>query len=430
MIGSWVALAGAQEHGAPAASAPPAAVAPVPAVPAAPVAPVPGTSFPGTLPPLPPLPAVEGAPAPAADPSLPPAATVADPPAQPAAPLPVAPTAEAPLAPVDPHAAPTAPPAVVDPHAAAPAAGPHAAAPAHGEPAHGAATEHGAGGHEQKSELAIEHGSIFKPLAKKINDAAGLELVTGNHFVVWTVILLLIGLSAAATRQIRAGDPAAEEPRGLQNFFEMVVEALHGFCEQIIGPGGSKYAPLIGTFFLFILANNYIALIPGFIAPTSTLNLTLAMGLSAFGCVQYFAIKQNGLGRYLHHFAGSPKDLIGWILAPLMFVLELIGECVKPLSLSMRLFGNIFGEDTVIIQLSLLALSLGGWHIVHGHVEQAGAYWAAFIPLQLPMMMFALFGGLLQAAVFTMLTCIYISLLTSHDHEGHDHDLEHEHAAH
>ncbi|NUP98299.1 MAG: F0F1 ATP synthase subunit A [Armatimonadetes bacterium] len=299
-----------------------------------------------------------------------------------------------------------------------------AAEPAHEQHADVAATveHHGGEAHQEaKSELAVEHGSWFKPFSDAFNRAVGKEILSGYILVSWVVIALLVVLSAAATRHIRAGSAEADQPRGLQNFFEMFVESMEGFCEQIIGPDGKKYTPLVATFFIFILLNNYIALLPGFVAPTSTLNLTLALGLSAFLSVQYFAIKVNGLGGYLHHFAGSPKDIIGWVLSPLMFVLELIGELVKPLSLGMRLFGNIFGEDTVVIQLALLALGLGGWKIVHGHVVEQGALWAGFIPLQFPMMLFALFGGLIQALVFTMLTCIYISVLTSHEHEGHGH---------
>jgi len=287
---------------------------------------------------------------------------------------------------------------------------------------HGAAeVEHG-GGHEVESELAVEHGSWFYPIAKAVNSAVGFKLISGYTIVSWLIIGGLLGLSLAGTAKIRSGAPDRHQPKGLQNFLEMVVEGLYGFTEGIIGPGGRKYAPLIATFFIYILLNNYIAVIPGFVAPTSTLNMTLALGFTAFCFVQYYAIRQNGLLGWLSHFAGSPKkgDLISILLAPLMFVLEIIGEMVKPLSLSMRLFGNIFGEDTVVIQLALFALGLGGWKIVHGHVVEQGAMWAAFIPLQLPMMAFALFGGLIQALVFSMLVCIYISLLTSHEHEGHD----------
>ena len=297
--------------------------------------------------------------------------------------------------------------------------GEHAAAAEHG----GEAGEHG-GGHEVQSELAVEHGSWFYSLAQKVNEALGAPILSGYVIVSWLIIVGLTLLAIVGTSKIRSGDPSRHQPKGLQNFLEFVVEGLYGFTAGIIGPGGEKYAPLIATFFIFILMNNYIAVIPGFVAPTSTLNMTLALGFTAFCFVQYYAIQQNGLLGWLSHFAGSPKksDLISILLAPLMFVLELIGELVKPLSLSMRLFGNIFGEDTVVIQLALFALGLGGWQIVHGHVTQQGAWWATMVPLQLPMMAFSLFGGLIQALVFSMLVCIYISLLTSHEHEGPEHD--------
>lgn len=309
------------------------------------------------------------------------------------------------------------PPVAAQEHGGAPAATAEATG-SHGE----AGGKAGGHGEEEVSELAVEHGSIFRPIARAINVTffGRLKVFTGPILNAWFIAAVLMLAAWYGTRRIREGDPEALDPRGLQNVLELIVEGFTRFSETIIGPQGPKYVPLIATFFVFILLNNYCALIPGFVSPTATLNLTLALALTAFCSVQYFAITQNGLGGYLYHFAGSPKDIIGWALAPLMFVLELLGECVKPLSLGMRLFGNIFGEDTVIAQLSLLALSLGGWHIVHGHLEQAGAWWAAFVPIQFPMMLFALFGGLVQALVFTMLTSIYISLLTSHEHEGHE----------
>ena len=286
---------------------------------------------------------------------------------------------------------------------------------------------------EPDNPLAEEHGSWFYAPAQVINhlvDPSGkTKIITGYIFVSWVVIALLALTASKATARLRRGEAEAiEQPKGLQNFLELVVEGLFGFFGGIIGEAGQKYLPLVATFFMVILLNNWIAIVPGFVAPTSTLNMTIALALTAFVHVQYFAIKENGLKAYLKHFAGNPTDAIGWCLSPLMFPLEIVGECVKPLSLSMRLFGNIFGEDMVVLQIMLFWLGLFGWKIVGHHVVQSGSWLAALIPMHLPMMLFSLFGGFIQALVFSMLVSVYISLLTSH-HEEHGHHHEDNRAA-
>lgn len=284
---------------------------------------------------------------------------------------------------------------------------------------HVAATETETTHGEEESPLAVEHGSWFYPLASAINHAVDpsghFKLVSGYNFVSLLVLLLLVSAAASATRGLRQGTvTATDTPRGLQNVFETIVDGLGGFFASIIGPHGKRYTPLILTFFMYILFNNWMAVVPGFVAPTSSLNMTVALALTAFCAVQYYAIRANGLKNYLLHFAGEPKDPLGWVLAVLMFPLEVIGEMVKPLSLSLRLFGNVFGEDTVVLQIMGLWLSVAGWRFAHHHLEQSGAWWATVVPVHLPMAAFALFGGLIQALVFSLLVSVYISLLTSH----------------
>ena len=166
---------------------------------------------------------------------------------------------------------------------------------------------------------------------------------------------------------------------------------------------GKKYVPFVGSCFVFILALNYIGLVPGFQSPTADLNTTLALGITAVLGVQIIAIKENGIGGYLKHLIGNPP----W-LGFLMFPLEVIAQLSRAGSLAIRLFGNIFGEESVLIELTKLGLGI----LILDAIP--------FVPVQVPMLFFGLFGGFLQAFVFTILTSIYIVLFVTHDDEAHE----------
>jgi len=243
--------------------------------------------------------------------------------------------------------------------------------------------------------------------------AASLEHGTWLHFlytyhilpnwlpeavpVTWLVIVVLSVLAILSTRR------KERVPYGLQNAMEWVYQALDNFTRGIIGDKGSKFTPLIGTIFIFILALNLFGIIPGFISPTANINTTVALAIFAFLTVQYYGIKEAGLKNYVMHFVGEPV----W-LAPLMIPLHLIGELARPLSLSIRLFGNIFGEDMVIAILILIVVQVLG---------------RILIPIQFPMLLFAVFTSFVQALVFSMLVSIYIAVALG-DHEEHAHQTE------
>jgi F-type H+-transporting ATPase subunit a len=215
------------------------------------------------------------------------------------------------------------------------------------------------------------------------------------------VAILMVALGSAMRRKMSA------IPQGIGNFGEFIVESMMNFTSGIIGPGGEKYTPLVGTIFFFILVSNLWGQIPGLHAPTANLSTTLALGLIVFVYVQFIGIKSTGLGGYLKHFMG-PMPAI----APLLFPIEVISELVKPFTLAMRLFGNIFGEDTVIVVLATLAVTMIPKPV------------GGLIPFQLPIAILGLLTSFVQAMVFSLLTCIYISLQSHHDseHEGHGHD--------
>lgn len=195
--------------------------------------------------------------------------------------------------------------------------------------------------------------------------------------VVMTFIVVLVCL-VLGSFALRA---KAEVPGRGQNAVELLVKSIYGMCDDVMGHHGRPYIPVIFGIGLYVAFSNLLGLIPGFLAPTSNLNSTVAPALVVFVLYQYIGIKTHG-SHYIKHFLGP----VSW-LAPLMLIIELIGHLARPLSLSMRLFGNIFGEDLVIIILFMLVPFL--------------------VPL--PMFFLGIFTGLLQAYVFMMLSMIYIS---------------------
>lgn len=188
-------------------------------------------------------------------------------------------------------------------------------------------------------------------------------------------------------------------PAPFQNFLECTVETLRKFVLDILGPEGEKYVPFLGTLFIYILVMNWLVLIPLLKPPTSNFNITVALSLCVFVLVQYLNIKNYGLFGFLYHMAGSPKGTMGWVLVPLMFPIELLTQFTRPLTLALRLFGNVVGEDILIG-----AFALFGVYIAAPYISSIG------IPLQIPFIFLAILTGLMQALVFTLLSTIYILL--------------------
>jgi F-type H+-transporting ATPase subunit a len=172
-----------------------------------------------------------------------------------------------------------------------------------------------------------------------------------------------------------------EEPGKLQLALEAVVGGLIGMLDENIGPKGREFLSLVGTLGLFILVANLSGLVPGLSSPTTNLNVPVGCALVSFLYYNYQGIRAHGLVSYLKHFLGPMLPL-----AIIMLPIEIISHLSRVLSLSVRLFGNIFGEELVILVLASLVPFL--------------------VPL--PMMAFAVFGSLLQAFVFIMLTMIYL----------------------
>lgn len=198
-------------------------------------------------------------------------------------------------------------------------------------------------------------------------------------------------------------------PGKWQNLLEMFVEHLNQLVVEILGPSGKMFLPFLGTLFIYILSMNLFGIIPFMKSPSSNLNITVGLATCVFGFVQYLNIKNMGFFGFLYHLAGSPKSIIEWALVPLMFSLELIAQVARPVTLALRLFGNVLGEDILIGAFVLLGIVL-----ISAFNSPVG------LPLQIPFMFLALLTSLMQALVFTLLSAVYILLSMPHK-EKHSH---------
>jgi F-type H+-transporting ATPase subunit a len=199
----------------------------------------------------------------------------------------------------------------------------------------------------------------------------------------WVIMLFLVIGGKLAARRVEL------VPRGAQNFFEVVISGIEEFMVSVTGEDGRFLFPLIGTLALFILTSNYLGMIPGMFSPTANVNTTVACALTVVIFTHVIGVKFHG-PKYIKHFLGPI-----WWLSPLIFVVEVIGHAARVLSLSIRLFGNIFGEELVLAILMLLA----------------GLYLAP-----LPIMFLGLFTGGVQAFIFCLLAMMYFAGAIEHAH--------------
>ena len=190
-------------------------------------------------------------------------------------------------------------------------------------------------------------------------------------------------------------------PSGIQNFIEWSVENFQGYGTEILSEDGKKYVPFLGTLFIFILSMNWMVVIPLMKSPTSNLNITAALAICVFVHIQFLNIRNQGIKGFLYHLAGSPKDFMGWLIVPLILPIELLTQFTRPLTLALRLFGNVTGEDVMIGAAAMFG------SLLLSTISPIG------LPLQIPFMFLALLTGLMQAMVFTLLTAIYILLSQS-----------------
>jgi len=196
---------------------------------------------------------------------------------------------------------------------------------------------------------------------------------------------IIIMVCYIATRNMTAGIPGP-----LQNLIEVIHQGMRSFIVMIVGEENEKeLLPILSTFFVYILCSNLMGIVPGLKSATGLFANCLNLSVIVFIMTAYLGLKNHGLG-YIKHFLGPV-----WWLVPLMFPLHIVSEIARPVSLTLRLFGNIMGEDLIIMVLSVYLMPL---------------------LLPLPMYFLAVFTSILQAAVFTILSGAYFAGAISEAH--------------
>jgi len=203
------------------------------------------------------------------------------------------------------------------------------------------------------------------------------------HFVSYSflasIILIIVSLIVRKALQL--------VPKGTQNFMEAIVEGILNLCEENIGHHWARhFFPLIATIALFIAVCNLIGLIPGFMSPTSNINTNAAMAIPVFFATHIYGIRVHGI-KYLNHFLGPIRSLAALPLMVLMFFIELIGHIVRPLTLTVRLFGNMTGKHYILGVLGIIS--------------------PAIFPVAI--LVLGVLVSVLQAFVFTLLSTLYLA---------------------
>ena len=250
-----------------------------------------------------------------------------------------------------------------------------------------------------------------KPIWDKIFAYFGTDAVkvfgeyTPENAIPWYTIMFVIAcLLTMAVIWILKGKLSEDNPKGGQLTLEAGFLTIKEMIQDIVGPHGMKYFPVVATFAILILISNLMGFFPLFMAPTASTSVTFALGIASFVYYNFVGIKENGIVSHLGHLAGPI-----WWMAWFIFPLELISNFIRPLSLSIRLFGNIFADEQVAATVSNLGRAL--------HIPDPGTQ--LLVPVIL--MPLALLVCLVQTFVFTLLSMIYLSeVLHGEHHDGHE----------
>lgn len=230
---------------------------------------------------------------------------------------------------------------------------------------------------------------------------------TENAIPWYTVMFVIACILSVTIIWILKGRLSEEEPGYGQQTLEVAVLAVRGMIEDIIGPQGIKYFPVVMTFAVVILVSNLMGLFPLFMSPTAATSVTFALGIASFVYYNYIGIKENGIGGHLKHLAGPI-----WWIAPMIFLIELISNFIRPFALGIRLFGNMFADEQVAATVAGLYPSITHW----------------LLPVVL--MPLGVFVAFIQTFVFILLSQLYLSEVSHGAHDEHEEHTEGAHPSH
>ena len=233
---------------------------------------------------------------------------------------------------------------------------------------------------------------------------------TVENAIPWYTIMFVIAcLLTVFVVYLLKGKLSQDDPKPGQLTLEAGVLAIKDMIVSIIGEHGFRHFPVVATFGILILVSNLMGHFPMFMSPTASVNVTFALGISSFVYYNYVGISENGLFGHIAHFAGPKLPLLMFPITILIFFIEIISNSIRPFTLGVRLFANMFSDEQVFVQITNLAPPFT--HFI--------------LPLVLTLL--GVFVAFVQAFVFTLLSMIYIGEVS---HAPHDHDDEHEHETH
>lgn len=231
---------------------------------------------------------------------------------------------------------------------------------------------------------------------------------TPENAIPWYTIMFVIAcILTVFLISIFKGKLSEDDPKPGQLTLEAGFLALKDMIVDVVGEQGYKYFPVVGTFAVLVLVSNLMGLFPMFMSPTASVNVTFALGIASFVYYNYVGIAENGLVNHLAHLTGPRLPLIMTIfITPLIFSIELISNLIRPLTLGIRLFANMFADEQVSAEVANL--------------------FTPFTQILLPVMLMplAVFVAFVQTLVFTLLSMIYLSEVSHGPHE-HTHGGEH-----